>query len=245
MSHDEVKEVLGLYVLGALDGAEARAVEQHLAGCTAECPFEQAETRDAAGMLAFAARAVEPSRAARERLLASLPAPDSRRAEIRSQPRRRRSGLFLGGVAAFAIAASAAFFIVDLVARLESAESELARLRDRAIFLGAADTTTVALAGTDEAPAARAKLSYDRRTGRALLIGYDLPEAPRGKAYQLWFIAGNKPLPGRVFVPGVDGGGEWNDTVPPEGRAAELFAVTLEPSGGVESPTGPMMLKSS
>jgi anti-sigma-K factor RskA len=71
-----------------------------------------------------------------------------------------------------------------------------------------------------------------------MLMADNLPPAPAGKAYQLWFISGNKPVAGTVFTPDARGHAEVRDQAPAEGRDASIFAVTLEPSSGVSAPTG-------
>lgn len=149
-----------------------------------------------------------------------------------------------GGLAAATWIAALLMYAWGLAARVRIIEAQLAEQRELAQFLTSPDTATVTLAGTEQAPKARLKLAYDRRTGRALLFGYDLPPVPAGKAYQMWFIVGGQALPGRVFDPGPAGAGWWSERLPPEGRDASVFAVTLEPSDGVSSPSGPMMLKS-
>jgi hypothetical protein len=79
-----------------------------------------------------------------------------------------------------------------------------------------------------------------------MLTAADLPPAPAGKAYQLWFIAeGKPPMPGSVFQPDARGHAEMHENIPPEGRTAAVFAVTLEPEGGTSAPTGEMYLKGS
>ncbi len=137
--------------------------------------------------------------------------------------------------------------IARLSSRLNEIQGELARerqskemivIRARQDMDMLASSDFVTLKGTDVARGARAMLAYDSNTGRAMLVAYDLPPAPAGKAYQLWFIAGNKPLPGGVFTPDANGRAELRDQVPAEGRDAKLFAVTLEPSNGVSAPTG-------
>lgn len=162
------------------------------------------------------------------------------------RPRRSfwRPVALSGGLAAAAGIAALLMYAWGLTTRVQTIESQLTQQRDVAQFLASPDTATIMLAGTEQAPKARVKLAYDRRTGRALLFGYDLPPVPAGKAYQIWFIAGGKLLPGRVFDPGPTGAGWWSEQVPIEGRDASVFAVTLEPSDGVSSPTGPMVLKS-
>jgi anti-sigma-K factor RskA len=99
------------------------------------------------------------------------------------------------------------------------------------------------LAGTEMATRARAKFVYDRKTGKAMLMADDLPPAPAGKAYQLWFIAdGKPPMPGHVFNTNAAGHAEMRDQMPEEAMGATVFAVTLEPSNGVNAPTGPKYL---
>lgn len=146
-------------------------------------------------------------------------------------------------VAAAAIAA-AVMYSLGVASRTQAIESELAIQRGLAAFLSSPETATIVLAGTEEAPRARLKLAYDRASGHAMLFGYDLPLPPPGRAYQLWYIAAGVPLAGLVFAPDASGRGSWNEDVPAEGRDASVFAVTLEPAGGVATPTGPMILKS-
>ncbi|HKP73649.1 MAG TPA: anti-sigma factor [Pyrinomonadaceae bacterium] len=136
--------------------------------------------------------------------------------------------------------------VAQLSNTVSQTQQELARTREDRQLLAAPEAQTATLAGTKMAERAQARLTYDARTGRAMLMASDLPPAPAGKAYQLWFIAAGKPpMPGSVFTPDSSGHAELHDVVPPEGRRAAVFAVTLEPAGGVGAPTGEMYLKSS
>lgn len=99
------------------------------------------------------------------------------------------------------------------------------------------------LAGTNLMPQAHAMLAFDKN-GRAILMAKGLPPAPAGKAYQLWFIAGGQPMPGRVFTTDASGSGSLKDQIPPEARNSAVFAITVEPESGVKSPTGEMYLTS-
>jgi hypothetical protein len=125
-------------------------------------------------------------------------------------------------------------------------QQELAQTRADRELLGAPEAHTATLTGTKVAERARARLTFDAQTGRAMLMAADLPPAPAGKAYQLWFIAeGKPPMPGSVFQTDTGGHAEMHETIPPEGRTAAVFAVTLEPEGGVSAPTGDIYLKGS
>jgi anti-sigma-K factor RskA len=192
----------------------------------------------------------------------NVSAPDefARRREARELNVSRR--LFVFGTLAASLAVAALLLSLmmlwqrnnalrDEVARLSAnvnqAAEELARTRAERELLAAPEAHSATLAGTKMAARARARLTFDERTGRAMLTAADLPPAPVGKAYQLWFIAAGKPpMPGSVFQTDASGRAEMHDIVPPEGRnSAAVFAVTLEPAGGTSAPTGEMYLKSS
>jgi anti-sigma-K factor RskA len=104
-------------------------------------------------------------------------------------------------------------------------------------------TRVVTLAGLAPSPRALARVIWNPGAG-GLLVATDLPPAPEGKVYELWAIAGGKPVPAGLFT--VDAGGKGSVRVPAlEGvPQVDVFAVTLEPAGGVPSPTGQMYLAS-
>ena len=143
--------------------------------------------------------------------------------------------------------------MAQLSARLNQAQGELAREREQLAhereaiaLITQPDTRMATLAGTEIASSAHAKFVFDRNTGRAMLMADNLPAAPAGKAYQLWFIAeGKSPMPGQVFTPDASGHAEMRDEVPAEARNATIFAITLEPSEGMPAPTGPKYLLSA
>jgi anti-sigma-K factor RskA len=193
--------------------------------------------------------------------VSNVSAPDefAKRREAREFKVSRR--LFAFGTLAASIAVAALLLsllllwqrnnrLQDELARLSNdanqTAQELARVRADRELLAAPEAHTATLAGTKMAERARARLTFDERTGRAMLMAADLPPAPRGFAYQLWFIAeGKPPMPGSVFQTDASGHAEMHDIVPPEGRHAAVFAVTLEPASGTSAPTGEMYLKSS
>lgn len=278
MNHEEYKEMLALYSLGALDETEERALEEHLATC-AECRAELGQWRDTASALAYAAEPAEPSEELRARILENVrqmarqPAtlklavsssrigegpnaadePASQPSNVVEMTRRSWSSqekllAFAASLAFFALLAS--LFIVwsrnkalqaevtRLTRNLYETQDKLARLEQDNEILNAPTLAVATLKGTDVAQKAQAKLMYDRKTGRAILTASDLPPAPAGKAYQLWYIAGNRALPGGVFTTDATGRGTLRDQLPPEAREATAFAVTLEPASGVKAPTG-------
>lgn len=134
--------------------------------------------------------------------------------------------------------------LIQMRAELGQTRGELARAREQGEILTAPAMRTGELAATKLATGAAARITYDMNTGRAVFVAENLPAPPAGREYQLWFIADGKPLPGSAFTTDAQGRAEVRAIVPPEGRRAQVFAVTLEPAGGMPAPTGEMYLKS-
>ncbi len=124
-------------------------------------------------------------------------------------------------------------------------EKELGSSEQLVRLLSQPGARLATLRGTDEAEYATAYFVYDR-SGQALLWTRGLSQTPAGKEYQLWFIVGkNPPIPGRTFTVDNAGRGELSDEIPRQAMESAVFAVTLEPAGGVTAPTGAIYLSSS
>lgn len=134
--------------------------------------------------------------------------------------------------------------LARLSAQVRDAQQQLNQQREAIEIVSAPGTRMTELAGTKLMPEAHAMLAYDKN-GRAILMAKGLPPAPAGKAYQLWFIAGGKPMPGKIFTTDASGAGALKDQIPTEARNAAVFAITLEPKNGVQSPTGEIYLSSA
>ncbi len=126
---------------------------------------------------------------------------------------------------------------------LTRTRADLERLLVSVQSLGTPEGRAFVLAGLEGAPEAGGASFLDPLTGRAAFYAYGLPEAPAGKTYQLWWIADGEPVSGGVFD--VDETGRASlevDRVPV--RDVDVWAVTVEPEGGVPQPTGEMVLAS-
>lgn len=273
--------MLSAHALGALETAEARAMEEHLRTC-AECRAEFGAWQETASALAFASPMAAPSANLRTRILEKARATpqstgkqETKRIDgqmavtkevsdkssnvipMLAAPRQTWSVMQkFGAIAASLIIAALALALVrqwqrnkameaeiaQISRQVRESERELARIREDKNLLIAPSVVT--LGGTELAASARARLSYDQHSGRAMLVADGLPPAPEGKAYQLWFIAeGKPPMPGGVFTTDAKGHAELRDQMPPEGRKAGVFAVTLERAGGVPAPEGKAYLQ--
>lgn len=222
MVHDDYKEMILAHALSALDASEERALNEHLATC-AECRRELADWEATSASLALSADPVEPSAQVRERIFAQIKSEKSASKVLPFPGRQRNQWLSIAAVVLFAA------LIVTAIVMWQQSRTPASRI--------------ALLSGTREATGATAKLTYDN-SGRALLVTNGLPRAPEGKEYQLWFIVGGKPLPGKTFNPDNHGHSMTEDQVPEVARNSAVFAVTLEPAGGVSAPTGSIYLRS-
>jgi anti-sigma-K factor RskA len=134
--------------------------------------------------------------------------------------------------------------LARLTQEMQQARAQLDRQRAVVELLSSPDAHVAKLAGTNVAPGAHAMLAYDK-SGHAMLMAKGLPAAPQGMAYQLWYIKDNKKMPGKVFTIDAAGNGMLEDQIPGVARDAGVFAVTLEPETGVQSPTGSIYLLSA
>lgn len=112
--------------------------------------------------------------------------------------------------------------------------------------LDAPDLQVTPLAPLAPAPHAHALVALSKALGNAVLRASGLQPPPPGKTYELWWITKQKgPVPAGTFS--VESGKEVVASVdpPPSGDRVMASAVTLEPAGGVQKPTGAMYLKGS
>jgi anti-sigma-K factor RskA len=272
LTREQQEELLAGRALDALNSVELRKIETVIAG-DAELLRLGAELDDAAATLALLAEPVAPPMALRERILASTRIRTAMPRRVGSardgsenvvnfpgQPRSQTTEWLKRGlaIAAMLLLVVSAGTIIRQVRRASEAASDLVRSNEKVQdlerqlthereirdLLTNPNTNMIALNGTPEMPAAHAKFMYDRATGKGMLMADQLPAAPAGKAYQLWFIVDGKPMPSKVFKPGENGRGEMEAQVPPEARAKATFAVNMEKESGAQQPEGKMYLVS-
>ena len=245
MVHEDYKEMIPALALSALDAAEARALNDHLSECD-ECRMELQEWEATAAAIAVSAKPMEPSPEVRERLLNEV------RKELTVPQvipfRSATRNIWKASFSAVAAAVIGTVLIVGLVMvwrENQAMREELARTQEFLQLVNTPGSRVTELNGTDVGAGATAKLVYDNN-GRAMLMANKLPGVPEGKAYQLWFIVGNNPpVPGKTFVPDNSGQGTLKDQMPQAALNSAVFAITMEPAGGVPAPTGAIYLRSS
>jgi len=246
MVHEDYKEMIPARALSALDAAEAHALNEHLENC-AECRRELDEWEATAAALALGANATEPSPQVRERIL------DEVRKDLEvpkvvpflSSPRNLWSSFGpLGAMAAVVLFTALLVGLAVLWRQNNEYRAELAKSREFVELVQTPGAMLTELKATDAGGSATAKIVYDQ-TGRAILFASKLPRIPQGKAYQLWFIVGDKPpIPGKTFLPDSNGDGVSREHVPSQALVLATFAITVEPAVGSTTPTSPIYLSS-
>jgi anti-sigma-K factor RskA len=258
MSHEPFDTLAPVYAAGALDGEDLARFEAHLREGCATCEAVLRESEEALATLGRELPPTIPPAHVRDAFL--------RRVEASPRRRRGRFGWVRGAAGtAVAVVAAAAFTAGVVAGRYEARlgvmaretsqlrhrlEAEDARLRAelanaRAVvdLLRDPDTRVVALNGLAAAPRASGRVIWNEKAGgRVYVTG--LSPAPAGKTYQMWTIAGAAPRPAGTFD--VDASGATvHPVVAVTDGPVKVFAVTLEPAGGVAAPTGPMVLASA
>jgi anti-sigma-K factor RskA len=131
--------------------------------------------------------------------------------------------------------------IAALHTEVASQQQQIDSSSKLATLIGSSDTVTVNLAPQPGMPKGAAHVMYNMKMGMLMYDG-QLESAPAGKSYQLWVVPqqGN-PISAGVFQPVPGQMDHWMMDMP-AGVVPKEFAVTLEPSGGMSKPTGPMVL---
>jgi anti-sigma-K factor RskA len=267
---DEIRELAAVYALGALDGDDLARFEELLRSgdreaasalhefdaTLAELAAEAADAPTALGEMPPAgAKALVMQRIASAPARAADPVvrPLTPRAPRRSWWPAVWAAAAAAGLAGIIVGASMSATYENRLQALAREASELKGLlqrqqaeidRQRAILALIRDPATqvVALAGLEPAPSARARMIWNAPQG-GLLVAAGLPRAPEGKAYQLWAIAGKgAPVSAGVFDVDAEGRGSLTVSPLPGVAKVDVFAVTLEPAGGLAAPSGQMFL---
>jgi anti-sigma-K factor RskA len=216
MVHDDVKLLLSAVALGSATPEEAQLVAEHVETC-AVCEEQLLEFRETVGMMAALAAPgqISPPPHLKARVMAAVASEQPVR-EPRRLPRLRWSYF------APAIAAAAAVLVV-LLWPADKALPPTPQGRELVVQL--APGADRELAGVDM-----------DITGKTVRVS-DVPRAKAGRDWQLWAINGK----GQAMPMGVlDKGGSMRV---PDGAA--VLAITDEPAGGSEQPTGQPQLTAS
>lgn len=245
-SHESLQELIPIYALGGLSAAERKAFKQHLAECS-DCRKLLVSESAIVQMLPRSVESVEPSRETKAKLFARIDADLARTqapqrqvewvpAESKTKPRR---SWFAQPVFAFAVLALVA--LVGIAGWL-FLNRQTPEQGDIAAILGDPNVQKIALAGTKDAPNARAEMYMVPGHSQAVLVVSGLQPLPQDKGYEFWFFRGGDPQASNVFTVNPDG---TNTVLVQATDKVENFkgwGVTIEPKQGVPKPTGTLVI---
>ena len=128
--------------------------------------------------------------------------------------------------------------------RLTSPQRKVSQTTELTLASLGPASRVVLLAGLPPAPRAMGTLAVNAAQNAAILHVSGLPRAPEGKVYEVWWIGQKRgPLKAGLFEPSSEGSTIVSVNAPPAGEVVLASAITLEPRGGVDKPSGAMFLK--
>ena len=247
--HQQITDDLVLYALRELPEQQALEVRSHLDDCP-ECRRELGDMNSDMALLALSSVGPTPPLRSRERLLKA----------VKTEPRRVQSVVmrrpWWSFVPSFAAVLLAIFGLMlwrentGLRRKLETAQTtflqkqaDLERAQLVLDTLTSPESSHFSLVATKSQPVPEGRASYMQKTGTLVFTAQHLPALPPQKVYQLWLIpaSGSAPMPFGTFKP--DAQGNASMIMPSMDKAApKMFAVTIEPEGGSQTPTMPIVM---
>jgi anti-sigma-K factor RskA len=270
MTHDQVLELLPLYVLGVLDPEEMLAVDTYLQDHP-ELLSRLTEWEEVVAHLAYAAPYAPLPPDSGERLIRRLPA---NRIEPHSDSQQHPQPNFLRGFIerflgfdrwALATASITLLLLLlglyafqlrrlnrELTAEIESLHQINSRLQEEInenrLLLARLSTSErlIPLPGTAEAPNAGGVFYVNGLEGHFVLNG--LPPLASDQTYQLWLVPPGGSAPDAVPVGLVEqvsetGSAERVVSIPADLQDFAIVDVSLEPAGGSEHLSGPVVIR--
>jgi hypothetical protein len=222
ITHDQIQELLGAFALDAVDDAERRSIEAHLAGCE-ECRAEVAAHRET-GALLVGDDEPGPARVwerIREQVHAEPAPPVAFRPRRETRLRRAVAAL---AAAAVLVVGILGWRVFDLQRRLDDGGVAAAA----AEALEDPDATQLELTSPDGAVTVEAVLLPD---GRGYVVEDNLQVLSDDRTYQLWALGGDAPVSAGLL------GADPEVTAFRVGPGTDGLAVTVEAASGAVAPT--------
>ena len=231
MADGSLHDQLAAYALDALDDREREAFEVHLADC-GKCRTELVQFRETVGMLADAAEGPAPPAALRERILEVARQERPSQSVVVLRPRKALRLTAIAAAAAVVAAIGLGAWAASLSSSLDAERSARAEEARAAAILADADSTRISMGERGEL--------VRGPDGEAVMVVRNLAPAPEGKTYEAWVIDAGGPVKAGLF----EGGGRQIVLLEEPVAQGAMVAVTLEPEGGSDQPTGDILFGS-
>lgn len=267
---EKFEQLCAGYVLDTLDEAERKEFEQLLDNASEEERSLYQNMRSVSNQLAFTVKGNEPNPDIKEELMSRIrsdtgtieqtEAPAAKEVTKETEESKNDFDWF-----SFTIAASFALLIITLslifysfslnseINELESdieqqetqiteLEGDLREKEELLSILGASEVEIVQLRGMEANPDGYGKVIWNENQ-QLLLQASNLPAVSQGREYQLWVLTADNPISAGVFAVNEETNNFFQfDLTEDVLQSANGFAVTMEPEGGSQQPTGDMYL---
>ncbi len=253
MKDEHVDDVIDLYVLGALEPGEQRAVDGHLEEC-ARCGALLDERRRLVALLAWTPDQRDPPPGLEQKVRGRI---DSLERQARGEIRPRWQALSLQSwwrpgsslwsglaVAGLALALLLGGWNVMLQRRLNMLSAQVAQQQELVDVLRAPGVRLVAMVPQPAAPGAHGTLIFNPDSTDAYLVAAGLPRLANDKVYQLWLTEVEERTTGGLFRPDERGAASLPIRSPEPLEHYTGCGITIEPAGGSPRPTGERVLRS-
>jgi anti-sigma-K factor RskA len=232
LEHGDLAGLSGLYALDALDDDLREQFEAYLR----PNPEAQAEVDEFRATAAAVAGAVaeEPPAGLRDRVLAEVATTrqEAPVVDLSRRRARRTRAAWLAVAAAVLLVAGLAGGL--LIGRGSDTSSELADV------LARSDAAVVPLSGPGPSGV---KVVWSATANRAVVVANHIGWVPDVQTMELWAVVDDRPTKVGLFRP--DGTGKVRAPFDVDLADATAVGVTVEPAGGSETPTLPMVLQGS
>lgn len=223
-AHEDYRDDLAAYALGALDDGEAGDLREHLQECES-CRKHLRWLQPAVDLLPRTVQQLEPPRRLRRRLMSTVRAEAREPAAARAErPRRREWGALLWRPAT--AAAAGALLVAGGAA---------------GYLLHTSGEGSSVLAAKPVRGAPRASGTLERQDGAGILSVRGMPSLSKNRVYEVWIRRDGTMQPSSLFAVRSDRSGEAAVPAPLDGADAVL--VTKEPLGGSAQPTSSPLLR--
>ena len=228
---ETIHDLAAGYALDALDERERSLFEAHLAGCD-RCADDVRSFQGATTALAFGADVADPPPELRARVLEAARRERPQQSVVVLRPRRALR-LVTAVAAAFAIAAVGLGIWAATLSSSLSGERTAAEAHARAAAILADDSAQrLSLGGNGQVVRAP--------NGDGVLVARSFAAAPAGMTYEAWVVGKDGPVPAGLF----EGGRTEVLLLDPSIPDGAIVAVTVEPDGGSDKPTGVVIVGS-
>jgi anti-sigma-K factor RskA len=224
--HDELRDDLAAYALGALEEHEAERLRRHLETCVA-CRRQLRWLQPAVELLPRTVEQLGPPPRLRESLMENVRA-ESRPA-AREPPRRAREGWWSGVRIALRRPATAVAVAATLIVGVVAGYF---------IHEPGGGTSTFEAQALHGGGGASGVL--ERNGGSGILRVHGMPTLARDQVYEVWVQRDGSLEPSSLFVPRRDHTADA--AVPGDLNGADAVLVTKEPRGGSSQPTSMPLL---